>query len=119
MRDTRLRMQRGDAASFEIRATKGDGTPQSLVGATVWFTAKNRLADADPGAIQKSTTGGGVMIVDGPGGVARVDLAAADTAGFAQPTTLHWDVQAKDAANKVMTLARGRLEVRLDVTRAT
>lgn len=111
-------MYRGDAASFDIVAVQSDGvTPLDITGATIWFTAKHRRSDADPGAIQK-TVGAGVVIVDGPTGQARVDLAAADTSPFTVPTTLYWDVQAK-IAGKDRTLAFGRLRVLLDVTRAT
>lgn len=121
MRETKLRMDRGDSASFTVAATQANGDPQSIVGATVWFTAKDRLTDEDAGAvIAKTTTGdAGVTIVDGPGGIARVDLDPADTAALTGPTTLYWDVQAKDASGSVRTLARGRLFISLDVTRAT
>lgn len=119
-RETRLRIARGDAATFDISASKGDGTAQDITGSSLWFTAKHRLDDEDGDAvIAKSTGAGGVAIVDGPAGLARVTLAPADTEGLTSPTTLHWDVQAKDPSNAIRTLARGRLYVDLDVTRAT
>lgn len=121
MRETKLRMHRGDSASFDVRAYQADGvTPQALTGATVWFSAKNRTTDDDTAAvIRKSTVGGGVTIVDAAAGRARIDLAPADTSGFAGPVTLLWDVQARDGAGAVRTLAYGRLFVEPDVTRAT
>jgi hypothetical protein len=110
-------MQRGDDTQFVVSAVQGDGkTPQPITGATLWFTAKHRRTDADPGVFQK--TGAAVAIVDGPGGIARVDLAAADTSALTGPTTLYWDFQSK-SGGKVQTLAFGRLKVRVDVTRAT
>lgn len=110
-------MQRGDDASFTITVLNADGvTPEDLTGADLWFTAKDRRSDADPGVFQK--TGAAAVIVDGPNGIARVDLAAGDTSAFTEPRTLYWDLQAK-AAGKVQTLAFGKLYVRTDVTRAT
>jgi hypothetical protein len=118
VRETKLRIQRGDDASFTVNAVKADGkTPQDITGATLWFTAKNRRTDADGSAVFQKT-GGAIVILDGPGGIARVDLAATDTSSLTQPTTLYWDFQSK-VAGKVQTLAFGRLYVRLDVTRAT
>lgn len=117
VRETKLEMPRGDDASFTVTAVKADGkTPQDISGATLWFTAKDRRSDADPGVFQK--TGASIVIVDGPNGIARVDIAAADTSGFTGPRTLLWDFQSK-TAGKVQTLAFGRLKVRVDVTRAT
>lgn len=120
MRETTLRMQRGDAASFDIAARKSDGTPLDLTGATLWFTAKPRRIDADnsAGVIQKTSAAGAVVITDAPGGRARVDLVAADTSGLAGDITLWWDVQAK-IGGRDRTLAHGRLFIRADVTRAT
>jgi hypothetical protein len=117
VRSTNLEMQRGDDPSFTVTAVKADGKrPENITGATLWFTAKDRRADADPGVFQK--TGASIVIVDGANGIARVDIAAADTSAFAGPRTLYWDLQSK-AGGKVQTLAFGRLKVRVDVTRAT
>lgn len=111
-------MTRGDDASFVVTALQGDGvTPQPITGATLWFTAKHRRSDLDAAAVFQKT-GAAITIVDGPGGIARVDVAAADTAGLTASTTLWWDFQSK-AGGKVKTLAGGKLHVELDVTRAT
>lgn len=110
-------MQRGDDASFTIVVLKADGvTPENITGATLWFTAKDRRPDADPGVFQK--TGASAVVVDGPNGIARIDIAAADTSSLTGPRTLYWDLQSK-VAGKVQTLAFGRLKVGVDVTRAT
>lgn len=118
-RDIRLKIERGDGPSFDIAAVKEDGTAQDITGSTLWFTAKHRLTDIDDAAvIRKSTTDGSITIVDGPGGIARVRLSGADTQGMTSLIVLHWDVQAKDPAGAIITLARGRLFIRPDVTRA-
>lgn len=117
--DTRLRMDQAEGKSWVVTSTKADGTPEPLTGATVWFTAKRRLTDDDAAAvITKSTTTTGVAIVDGPGGIARIELAPADTAGMG-PTTLYYDVRAKDGAGAIRRLARGRLFIRPGVRKAT
>lgn len=120
MRETKLQMHRGDAASFNVAALQDDGiTPLDITAATLWFTAKHRRTDLDASAvIQKTSAAGTVVIVNGPLGLARVDLAVADTSTFVVPTTLYWDLQAK-VGGKDRTLAKGRLRVELDVTRAT
>ncbi len=119
-REQILPMARGDSATFVIPVVAADGvTPVPLTGSTIWFTAKYRLTDEDIAApIRKSTATTGVTITNGPGGVAQVDLLSSDTSALTQPTTLYWDVQARDGASAIRTLAHGRLVIRLDVTKA-
>jgi hypothetical protein len=113
-----LRVKRGDKIVLSIAAKKADGTPQSLTGATLTFTAKDRLTDADPGVIQK-TTGGGITIDDAANGLASVTILPADTSGFTGPRTLLWDVQMDVAAfGDKKTLDSGKLYVLPDVTRS-
>lgn len=122
---TRLRMTRGDSAVFEVAvaipATAYDQvpTPVDITGATIWFTAKRRLADADGSAVIAKVTPSGVVITSAAGGLAEVRLAAADTASLEAPTTLHYDVQVRDATGQTRTVDAGLLVIQADVTRAT
>lgn len=127
MSDTDLVMYRGDDRSFTMTVTDNGG-PLDLAGATVRFTAKRKLADADDDAVIALDSGtGGVVITDAPGGVVRVDVGSADTAGLTKDEKLFWDLQVKDAAGKVRTspdasltaTTLGTLRVRVDVTRTT
>jgi hypothetical protein len=119
VRDIILNMDRGEDASFDVAAVQADGfTPQPITGATLWFTAKRRREDIDADAVfQKS--GAAVAIVDGPGGIARIDLARADTIDVEPvPSTFYWNLKAK-IGGKDRTLARGRIKIQPDITRAT
>jgi hypothetical protein len=113
-----LEMFRGDDESFDIVVTK-DGAPVDLTGAALTFTAKRRLSDADAAAVvQKDSTAGGIAIVDAAQGLARIDIAAGDTATLTSDERLAWDLQVLGADGKKRTLADGRLLIHADVTRA-
>lgn len=116
-----IRMKRGDGLEFDTFVTDtSTGLPIDITGLPFWFTAKRSFYDADVDAqISKDTTGGGMVIIDGPGGQVRTLVDPADTDGLEAPTTLRWDVQWKDSNDVVHTLASGDLIVELDVTRRT
>jgi len=106
-----LDMTRGDSKSF-LFALGVD-----LTGAVeVWMTAKEALADSDPGVFQKSV-GAGITVIDDAAGTIQVDLDPADTEDLDAVTNrLFYDVQVEDVNNKVSTRQSGRLIVRPDVT---
>jgi hypothetical protein len=116
---TDLRVPRGDSIVLAVGPVlKADGTVQDITGHTLRFTAKDRLDDLDAAAvISGSTIGGQITITDGPGGLARVTIPAAATAGFTADRALHWDVQISDPGGVVKTLDSGKLLVVRDVTR--
>lgn len=116
---TDLRIRRGDTAALSIVAVQADGvTPQSLIGATLKFTAKAKHEDTDAAAvIAKSSPASGITIDNAAGGLATVTLAAGDTSGFTGPRTLQWDVQMSTGAGLVKTLDEGLLFVVPDITR--
>lgn len=113
-----LLMTRGDDVTLDVIATD-QGAPVDLTGAGVWWTAKRRHLDADDDAVIRKTVGAGITVTNPAGGLATVDLVPADTAGLGNSVALWWDLQVKDGAGKVRTLAAGRLVVNADVTRAT
>ena len=115
---TALEITRGDTSALNVTCYQSDGvTALNITGYTLWWTAKNRDGDADPGVIQKTTTGGGVTITNAVGGLATVNLAAADTSGLGGVLLL-WDLQAKDAGGNITTLASGTVTITADITRA-
>jgi len=119
MADLALEVNRGDAVSLNVGPVlDAAGAVVNITGYELWFTGKLAVSDLDAAAVfQKTTTAGSIVITNGPAGLARVDLAAADTSALTSSTLLYVDLQAK-ASGKVVTLARGRLLVVADVTRA-
>ena len=119
-------MYRGDEQLIDIVITVPSAPSYS--GGDLWFTAKHNVADADAAAVIRIGTSGtgfsGVVVTACSSGaftatgtipaVATVLLADVDT-------QLQWDVQFKPpgGASGPVTLARGTILVRPDVTRAT
>lgn len=109
-----LEMFRGDDESFDI------GPVKDKAGAIVNITdlelrfAVARRSNAD--ALFEKTTGDGVTITDGPGGLARVDVDSMDTADLGG-RVLWWDLDEMDDAVKVRTLASGTLMVLAKIAR--
>lgn len=114
-----LTVKRGDTITLAVAAKKGDGTPQSLAGKTLAFTAKDRIDDLDAAAVISKSIGSGIVVDDAALGLAMVTIPPADTSSFAGPRTLLWDIQMTDnATGAKITLDEGKLIVRPDVTRA-
>lgn len=117
---SRLTIFRGDTRRFAITVTRG-GVAEDLAGASLWFTAKPSVEDADNGTdvIQKSI-GAGITVTDEPGGLATVEILPADTEDYTQRVdrTLVYDVQLETASGDIETIDTGTLVVKPDVTRA-
>lgn len=93
-----------------------------LTGSSVWFTAKVDLAqlDADPGVIQVSTAGGGIMLVDPENGEYQVTVIGAQTQPLDDDTMFIFDVQVRTASPaRTVSVKRGTMTVIRDVTRAS
>lgn len=110
----RLRTARGDTRPWRFEVTQ-DGAPQSLVGATVRFSVRERMEDAAP--LITRTVGSGITVEDAAAGIVEVRLAEADTATFVEPRTLYWDLEVVDSEGNRATVADGLLYVRPDVSR--
>lgn len=115
-----LKMFRGDSKSFVLALPDAAGNPIDLTGAMVWMTAKEALADDDSGATFQKSVGDGITVLDDTHGVILVELDSADTEDLAASRTrLYYDVQVKDADDKVTTALSGRITVYPDVTITT
>ena len=114
-----LQVIRGDSAEWEFAVLKADGTVQPLTGETValrWM-AKAKADDLDSAAKLTATTANGkCVITDATGGLCEVRLSPADTDTLV-PGVLLWDLQIRDAAGKVWTVADGKLLVVADISR--
>jgi len=111
----KLRSVRGDTTAWEFAITEPDGDPQSLIGATITFSARARLDD--PAPVFTRTIGQGITVTDAAAGEITVRLAEADTSALTQPTTYYWDLEVVDAAGNRATVADGTLAIRMDVSR--
>lgn len=117
MSNIRLRMTRGDDRDFDLTLTE-DGAAMNLTGATVRFTAKRSVLEADSSAVIAKDSGGNGIVIDANPllGTAVLTISAADTADLTdRVTTLVWDVQVTRAGLTVTPLA-GFLEITADVT---
>lgn len=111
--------KRGDTISIALTISR-NGSAIDLTGATIWFTAKEAVEDADVDAVFQKTTADGITIDDAPNGRATVVIEPADTAALGDdPVTLLCDVQVEEADGTTSTVAEGVLRITPDVTRAT
>lgn len=109
----KLSMTRGNTKVLNVAVTLG-GLPYSLAGAQLWFTAKTTPETATK-VFQKSI-GSGITVTNEAGGLARIELAPADTTGLPSLTTsLYYDLEI-EKNSKVFTLVSGRLVVDPDIT---
>lgn len=109
---TQLIAFRGDTITLDIGpVTDPDGNVQNITGHTVKFTARDRVGDV---AAVLEADG---EIVDGPAGLASVEIPAAATDAFTADRVLVWDVQLTDPDGRRRTVDSGTLQVRRDVTR--
>lgn len=105
-------MKRGDSKVFNLTIS-GD-----ITGAKLWMSAKTAY-NATTFVFQKTELDG-IVITNGPGGLATVTLVPTDTSGLPPITMkLVYDVQVKSASGLVSTVQSGTLTVEPDVTIAT
>ena len=111
-------ISRGDTPSFNIAVTQA-GAVFSLVGCSMWFTAKWAYKDLDAAAVFQKTIGAGITLTNAALGLATATLAATDTSGLAAvKVLLVWDIQVRTAGGLTFTVASGNLIVTPDVTLA-
>jgi hypothetical protein len=117
--DQLTEMTRGDTPPWDLVVTDADGAPFDLTGWTIYFTAKRRVDDTDPGVFQLSTTAGTISITNAAQGEATIRPLRASTNGLADEPTLFWDVQLSRAGTPDLTytVAIGQLLIRKDITR--
>lgn len=116
-------MYRGDTRYMEFEITHSDtGLPYDITGASLWFTAKQSIADADPGVFQCTIANGKVVLTNAAGGTGYARIDPADTSSLPDATiSLEWDLQIKlpITDTPITTVGRGTLHVVTDVTEST
>lgn len=114
--DFTFQMWRGDTEVFDAAITVS-GVAVNITGCSLTFTAKRSLTDADADAVlQLTTTGGAIVITNGPGGLCTISVASADTSALTVPTLCYCDLQLVDTLGNVSTTATGTLMIKVDVT---
>jgi len=116
-----LQMYRGDYIAFRgVAIINDDLDIFDLTGSKVYFTAKNAKSDADSSAvISLDSEAGGVDIPDPLTGEFFVTIDHGDTSSISLSggeRVLVYDVQLKDATDRVFTLDVGTLTILEDVT---
>jgi hypothetical protein len=114
---------RGDSLELFLNVTiPGPGhtrPPVDITGCTLWMTCKRKREDLDADAIfQVSTSGGQIVITDGPNGKATIVVPAAATVNLVQEERFFYDIQLRSASGVVRTIESGIIVLQLDVTRA-
>ena len=106
----------GDDYDYSVTVELG-GAALSLVGATVWFTAKRKLTDRDSEAVLAfdSTDATRLQLTDPAAGELVLHFLAADTVHI--PGVWEYDLKAKLSAGNRLHLCRGKIEFLDSVTR--
>lgn len=115
-----ITLTRGDSRTLSITVLDSDGSAADLTGASIWWTAKRDINDADADAIISKTVGSGITVTNAAGGLATVTIAPDDWTD-AEDSDKHyvWDLQVKSDTGTVTTVASGRIIITPDVTRAS
>jgi len=98
-----------------IRATiEINGVAQDISAwSQFWLYVKDDVSDDDADAvITKTLTGGSISVVDGPGGIIEIDLAATDTDQLSN--FLHWyyaELKGRDGSGNVWVPKQGTLKI--------
>ena len=105
-----LNIKRGDSWSRTIYFQDGDGNPLDITGWTLFFTAKAKADDPDPGVISKTIT----TFTNPTGGEAGISLSSADTNQVIG--SYLFDIQVKTNLNQITTVLEGILTITKDIT---
>lgn len=134
-----LLLKRGDSLVYDVQVMGPPPgfvypgwtpTPQNITSWSFWFTVKWLNRDEEPDApdlnavaqITLTTSqpvGGTITVINAAIGQIEVVVPPAATSGFPdEPTTVSYDIQAKDASGNIFTIEEGQILVTPDTTRA-
>jgi hypothetical protein len=102
-----LEMTRLRTALWRVAVTAA-GAPLDVSGGTFTFAAKTTIAGSP---LFSKTSGAGITVEDGPGGILLVEVGPDDTEGLANSTTVLQCELTGAFGGQVYSLARGRLTV--------
>lgn len=105
---------RGDDETFDITIKDSDGNAVDISGYKFWITVKHKATDADADAVIGPKTG---SVTNAANGEAQIPLTNSET--DVDAVKYIYDIQQKDASNKITTLVSGEFRVLEDVTKTT
>lgn len=108
---------RGDTNEYEVAVTR-DAAVLDLQGATLKFTVKRDLGDADADAVFQKAIGTGITVTDAPNGACTLTIDPADTSALPAPRAFHYDLELTESDGRVTTVAIGLLRLAADVERS-
>lgn len=110
---------RGDTNEYDVTVTRKDDQgvdqPLNLTGATLKFTVKRSLRDADTDLVLQKTVGAGITVTAPLTGECTLRLDPADTASLPAPRSFHYDLELTETDGRVTTTALGLLRLSADV----
>jgi hypothetical protein len=104
----------GTTVPLTFNYNRLDGTIPPLAGAEIWVTFKNNLDDADPGILQKTLSGGKVVITDAVNGVATCYMTPAESTITGRQRIYQVSVKIKEANSNEWPACRGTLTLTQD-----
>lgn len=116
---TDLRVYRGDSKAWTINFKDGDNNPIDITNCHIFFTVKDKnkyVADSNDSdaLITKDVS----THVDATTGISQIVISSSDTTSIT-PRVYVYDMQLKDADNKILTMLFGNFYIDADVTRRT
>lgn len=108
---------RGDSHIESWVLTDASGSAVDITGGKLYLTIKNAQNDADPGVLQLTSPSSGITIDDAAAGEVTLTITATQSDALT-PLDYFYDIQYKDSAGLVSTLANARLTVLADITRS-
>jgi hypothetical protein len=108
----------GNTVPLTFYYNRLDGTIPNMVGGEIWVTFKDSLNDADPGILQKTYTGGKVIITDSVNGVATAYMTPAESTITGLEHRYYVSLKVKESNGNEWPLANGTLTLIQTATRS-
>lgn len=106
-------LYRGDSREYNLTFTDSKGEAIPITDWKIYFTVKLSYLDGDSKAVIKKD----ITIHDDPiNGKTKIILLPNDTDSI-RPDKYWYDIQVKRSEDNILTLLRGRIEIRTDITR--
>jgi hypothetical protein len=105
---------RGDDVTLSITLTDVNGTALNITDGTVFFTIKQNITDTDTDALLKTSV---TSHTNGAAGLTSIPLTATQT--DITPGVYYYDLQVKDAQNRIQSTEIGKIIVSQDATTRT
>ncbi len=108
--DQNFEMHSGDSKDIRVSVLDELDAVVDITGATAVFILSKNPYSA---AIVTKSSGSGIVITNGPGGILTVSLDPADTDALLG--SFYYEIELTDALLKVSTIVVGQINIRADV----